>query len=159
MSWNLRRGADRVVRVLAQRVQRIRKRLRAARGATTLGAHAIALTREGRIILVMLRYAPGWRLPGGGRAADEDPVEAALRELREEIGMVSHTGAQLAAQVERRKTRRLDLESIVIVRDVIYRPRKWSWEVERVCEAPLDALPANLAPVTRRWLAAAEELL
>ena len=33
----------------------------------TFGAHALALTPERRIVLVKLRYAPGWRLPGGGR--------------------------------------------------------------------------------------------
>ena len=49
------------------------------------------------MILVKLRYAPGWRLPGGGRADDEDPCEAALRELREEIGMTAHGKARLAA--------------------------------------------------------------
>src|SRR3954470_455052 len=53
------------------------------------GVHAVALTPEGRIVLVKLRYAPGWRLPGGGMQAREDPREAVLRELREEIGMTS----------------------------------------------------------------------
>ena len=56
----------------------------------TLGAHAIALTPNGRLILVKLWYAPGWRMPGGGRDAAEPAADAALRELREEIGMTSH---------------------------------------------------------------------
>ena len=34
----------------------------------TFGAHALALTPERKLILVKLRYASGWRLPGGGRA-------------------------------------------------------------------------------------------
>jgi hypothetical protein len=37
----------------------------------TYGAHAIALTPKRRIVLVKLRYAPGWRVPGGGRKANE----------------------------------------------------------------------------------------
>ena len=51
------------------------------------GVHAVALTPERRIVLVRLRYAPGWRLPGGGLDAGEDLERAALRELREEIGI------------------------------------------------------------------------
>ena len=46
----------------------------------TFGAHALALTPCRKVILVKLRYAPGWRLPGGGRREDEDPREAVLRE-------------------------------------------------------------------------------
>ena len=34
----------------------------------TYGAHAVALTPEGTVVLVRLWYAPGWRLPGGGRS-------------------------------------------------------------------------------------------
>src|SRR3954467_14746374 len=66
----------------------------------TFGAHALALTPEGKAILVRLRYAPGWRLPGGGRAEHEDPRDAVLRELREEIGMTSHGDVRLAAELE-----------------------------------------------------------
>ena len=43
---------------------------------------------------------------------------------------------------------------LVIVADVAYRPHRWSWEVEAVCEAPLDRLPADLSPRARRWLRA-----
>ena len=53
----------------------------------TFGAHALALTPKRKIVLVKLRYAPGWRLPGGGRAKSEDPRDAVLRELREEMGL------------------------------------------------------------------------
>jgi 8-oxo-dGTP pyrophosphatase MutT (NUDIX family) len=51
------------------------------------GAHAVALTPAGRIVLVKLRYAQGWRLPGGRRRKGEAPEVTILRELREEIGM------------------------------------------------------------------------
>ena len=103
------------------------------------GAHAAAFTPDRRIILVKLRYAPGWRLPGGGRGADENLQAAALRELREEIGMTAHGRVEVA-------------RGLVIVEDVAYRPRRWSWEVEAVCEAPLDRLPPDLSPRARRWL-------
>jgi 8-oxo-dGTP pyrophosphatase MutT (NUDIX family) len=118
----------------------------------TFGAHALALTPERKIILVKLRYARGWRLPGGGHRADEDPRDAALRELREEIGMTSHGRVQLAAELEQRPDFKRDLTSLLVVEDVRYRPR-WSWEVERVIEVAPDDLPGDLSPPAQRWIA------
>ena len=40
----------------------------------------------------------------------------------------------------------------MIVEDVRYTPRPWSLEVERVGEFGLDALPADTAPATLRWI-------
>jgi len=120
----------------------------------TFGAHALALTCEGKAILVRLRYARGWRLPGGGRRANEDPRDAVLRELREEIGMTSHGEVTLAAELEELPDFKRDLAALLIVRDVRYRPHRWSWEVEAVCEAPLDRLPADLSPRAATWLEA-----
>jgi len=120
----------------------------------TFGAHGLALTPAGSVVLVKLRYAPGWRLPGGGRRADEDPRDAVLRELREEIGMISHGAVTLAAELEERPDFKRDLAALLIVRDVSYRPHRWSWEVEAICEAPLDRLPADLSPRAATWLEA-----
>ena len=119
----------------------------------TFGVHALALTPQGKVVLVKLRYAPGWRLPGGGRAADEDPREAVLRELREEIGLTSHGAVDAACQLEEEADYKRDLVSLFVVRHVEYRPR-WSWEVEVVMEADLDALPSDLSPRMASWLRA-----
>ena len=105
----------------------------------TFGAHGLALTPEGSVVLVKLRYAPGWRLPG---------------ELREEIGMISHGAVTLAAELEERPDFKRDLAALLIIRDVRYRPHRWSWEVEAICEAPLDRLPADLSPRAATWLEA-----
>jgi ADP-ribose pyrophosphatase YjhB (NUDIX family) len=120
----------------------------------TFGAHALALTPEGKAILVRLRYAPGWRLPGGGRRADEDPRDAVLRELCEEIGMTSHGEVQLAAELEEQPDFKRDLAALFVVSDVRYRPKRWSWEVERIVEADLGALPCDLSPRATAWLEA-----
>ena len=122
----------------------------------TFGAHALALTPGGKVVLVKLRYAPGWRFPGGGRGEREDPSEAVLRELREEIGLVSHGEVRLAAELEDAADYKRDLASLLIVRDVRYRPRRWSWEVEEILEAGLDDLPDGLSPRAERWLKALE---
>ena len=133
---------DRLLRPLANAAYRVvRKR---ARGR--LGVHAIALTPERRVVLVKLRYARGWRLPGGGRGEHEDPCEAGLRELREEIGMTSHGTVRLALPGD---------DELILVTDVEYRPRRWSWEVQDIMERSLDQLPADLSPISQRWLRAA----
>ena len=118
----------------------------------TFGAHALALTPERKLILVKLRYVSGWRLPGGGRRESEDAVSAGLRELREEIGMISYGSARLAAELEQQPHHRRDLVSLLVVEDVRYR-RRWSWEIEEVAETSLDDLPRDLAPVAREWIA------
>jgi 8-oxo-dGTP pyrophosphatase MutT (NUDIX family) len=120
----------------------------------TFGAHAVALTPERKAVLVKLRYAPGWRLPGGGRSAEEKPEDAVLRELREEIGLIAHGQVRLACELRDDIDFKHDLASLLVVEDVRYRPPRWSWEVERVCQADLDALPADMSPRALRWIEA-----
>lgn len=143
---------DRLLRVAAKAAHSLLKAVWFVRRPKTYGAHAVALTPESRLVLVKLRYAPGWRLPGGGRTPNEDPRDAALRELREEIGMISHGEVTLAGELEESVNFKRDTASVVIVRDVKYRAPRWSWEVERVGEADLTKLPEDISPQTCRWL-------
>lgn len=149
---------DRLLRTIATGAYQILRAAWFVRRPRTFGAHALALTPEREVILVKLRYAPGWRLPGGGRDEREDPVEAGLRELREEIGMVSHGNVRKGADIEQRPDLRHDLVSLLVVEDVRYEAR-WSWEIEAVIAVPLDRLPPDLAPVAREWIAALREHL
>jgi 8-oxo-dGTP pyrophosphatase MutT (NUDIX family) len=144
---------DRILRVALRSAHRMLKLGWFLRRPRTFGAHALAFTPGGRIILVKLRYAPGWRLPGGGRSEREDPERAVLRELREEIGMTDHGEVRLACELEEATDFKRDLASLLIVRDVAYTPRKWSWEVEEIMEASLDALPGDLSPRMADWIA------
>jgi ADP-ribose pyrophosphatase YjhB (NUDIX family) len=135
---------DPIVRALLSAGYALVKRRTRARA----GVHAVALTPERRIVLVKLRYAPGWRLPGGGMHAREDPRNAVLRELREEIGM---TGCGAMTEV------RVGGDPLMLVRDVRYTPRRWSWEVEDILEASPQDLPHDLSRIAAHWLAAVRD--
>jgi 8-oxo-dGTP pyrophosphatase MutT (NUDIX family) len=41
----------------------------------------------GRILLVNPNYKPDWDMPGGMAEANESPLDAARREIREELGL------------------------------------------------------------------------
>jgi 8-oxo-dGTP pyrophosphatase MutT (NUDIX family) len=141
-----------ILRALATMLHRLLALGWFVRRPRTFGAHAVALTPERKLILVKLWYAPHWRLPGGGRGAEEPAADAALRELREEIGMTSHGGVDPAGEFEESTDYKRDLSSLAIIRDVEFQPKRWSWEVERVGLFDLDRLPKGLSPQSRRWL-------
>ena len=147
------------LRIAATAAHSFLKALWFVRRPKTFGSHAIALTPDGKLILVKLRYAPGWRVPGGGRPQQEDMVDAALRELREEIGMISHGDVRRARDFQEPTDFKRDTASLVIVRDVRYRPRRWSWEVEQVCETDPRSLPDDMSPQTARWVESLRSLL
>lgn len=144
---------DRLLRIPARLAVAAIRRVKARKGGQNAGAHAIALTESNRIVLVRLRYAPGWRLPGGGRHPDEDPCRAAIRELEEEIGLTCYSEAA-PARAGAPPDGPGPPSSLICVRGVRYRPR-WSLEVERAEDFALDALPDRLSPLHRRWIAQA----
>jgi 8-oxo-dGTP pyrophosphatase MutT (NUDIX family) len=148
------RWTDKALRIALTAAHSLLRLTWLIRRPRTFGAHALVLTPERKLVLVKLRYAPGWRLPGGGRDEHEDPRDAVLRELREEIGMTLHGRVRLAAELEQTPYFKRDLASLLIVEDVRYSPPRWSWEIERVIEAPIDDLPADMAPVAAEWITA-----
>ena len=54
----------------------------------TLGARVVAL-RGDEVMLVKQSYTTGWILPGGGVERGETLLQAAIREVREEAGLVA----------------------------------------------------------------------
>ena len=143
--WKSPSLVDRLVRPLATAFHRLMKEMR--RRPARAGAHAIALTPEREFILVKLRYAAGWRVPGGGRREGEELRDAVLRELREEIGMTSHGTVREAAP------------GLLVVEDVRYRRPRWSWEIESIREAAADDLPTDLSPRSAAWIQAIRDRL
>src|SRR4051794_36656315 len=52
--------------------------------------------QDDRLLLVNPTYKPDWDLPGGMAEANEAPIEAAHRELREELGLTVEIASLLS---------------------------------------------------------------
>lgn len=52
-----------------------------------LGAHAVVVRDDQRVLLLRSRYADTWQLPGGGVSARENLDATVVRECREELGL------------------------------------------------------------------------
>jgi 8-oxo-dGTP pyrophosphatase MutT (NUDIX family) len=116
------------------------------------GVQAIAMTRQGRVVLVKHRYARGWHLPGGGVKKHEDTRVAALRELKEEIGLQSHGEVLALGTFVYHPDYRRSTVALFLVKDVTYRP-PWSLEIEEVRECDPSHLPPGTTAITRARLA------
>lgn len=120
----------------------------------TRGGQAAAFTAAGKVVLVRHSYAPGWRLPGGGVKRSETPEAAALRELREEIGLAGWTAIAHVLDFEHNPDFRRGTGSLFRLDGVDYRPRR-SLEIEEIAEFDPNDLPARATGLTRRLVEAA----
>lgn len=145
----------RPIRYALTTFQAIRRLIWRVTEPQTQGAHGIAFSPSGEIILVRLTYAAGWRLPGGGLKRGETGEAAMLRELKQEIGMTAWGAIRSAVPFSHRPDHKHSHDSLFVIHDVLHSPRRWSLEVEKVGTFPLDGLPDDLAPVTAKMLAAA----
>lgn len=136
----------RLVRTVFTFLNGLRLALRRVTGKGRAGVHAVPLTQGGKVVLVRLTYAPGWRVPGGGCKRGEALEEGMLRELREEIGLLSHGAIERLEDLRAGAEEAADGSAFFVVRDVVYRPRR-SLEVEEVREFD----PARLPDDTTRW--------
>lgn len=52
-----------------------------------VASKVIIKSTAGNVLLVQPNYKPGWQFPGGGVNVGESPEDAAVREIREELGI------------------------------------------------------------------------
>jgi 8-oxo-dGTP pyrophosphatase MutT (NUDIX family) len=144
----------RLIRAAVTSLQQVRKIVWFFTRVRSYGVHAAPFTPEGKVVLVWLTYADGWRCPGGGRREREAPDDAVLRELREEIGLTAHGALRLLGCREDRPDFRRDTSHLFLISDVRYRALQ-NLEIERVAEFDPLALPPETTALTRRHVALA----
>ena len=74
----------------------------------SVGALALVRADDGSLLLVRHTYKSGWGVPGGLVKAGEHPVDAVVREAREEVGVAVEVTGEPAVVVDP-PTRRVDV--------------------------------------------------
>lgn len=117
----------------------------------TVGVFAAIFDEDRRILGVHRAYPPfNWTLPGGRVEAGESPIEALLREVREETGFVVEAGEFIGVYAAPFKDDLvLFFECAVVSRD------GWTpdGEIAEVGFLSADGLPTDLSPRTAARIA------
>lgn len=122
----------------------------------TIGARAVLVDGQGKVLLVRHTYSSLWYLPGGGVEKGEGPAAGLLRELREEVGVEA---AVIDGLVGVYHSRREHKDDYVIVYCVTLTPeqagcvRVCSPEIAEVGFFAPTQLPEQTSPATRRRIA------
>lgn len=121
--------------------------------AVTLGVRVVVLDEAGRVLLVRHSYTPGWYLPGGGVDRGETAEAAAVRETREEAGVLCGERPRLHGLFHNARLPRDHVACYVVRRFDLVPNAAADWEIAESGFFALDALPAGTTAATRRRLA------
>lgn len=125
------------------------------RRPVTLGVRGAVFDEAARkIFLIRHTYVPGWQFPGGGVERGESAEEALRRELEEEGNI--RVGAEpklVSFHFNRQASPRDHVAFYLVTAYAQASPKLPDREVAEAGFFPLDALPADTTPATRRRLA------
>ena len=106
------------------------------------------------VFLIRHTYVPGWQLPGGGVETGETAMQALARELAEEGNIEIGAPPALRSIHLNRQASRRDHVALYLITDFRQAgPKLPDVEIAEAGFFPLDALPPETTPATRRRLA------
>lgn len=124
----------------------------------TLGTRTLVIRGEPQqVLLVRHSYAPGWLLPGGGVERGETLVQSAIRELREEAGIIAGEEPALHGVFLNDAQFPGDHVACFVLRRFREEAFSPNGEIAEARFFPLAALPDGTTPGTRRRIAEVTE--
>lgn len=120
-----------------------------------MGAGALLLDGDGRVLLVEPTYKDSWEIPGGVVEAGESPYAAVVRELKEELGLLVRPGRLLLTDWMPPRPERTEglmmvfdggvlmPEQVAQIRLPAEELRSWAWCTEREAVARLSGVLAR----------------
>lgn len=114
----------------------------------TIGARGLVI-KDDQILLITHTYQKGWCTIGGGVNRGESPLQAAVRELYEEAGVIVQGKPELFGVYHNTKDYRDDYVTLYVIKDFLIEDVKSS-EIAEKRWFPLSQLPEDTTPATRR---------
>ena len=118
-------------------------------GLQTLGVR-ILVVRQNLILLVKHTYTPGWYLPGGTIEKNESALQAAVREINEEVGIIPKTPPTLFGFYHNPSYGRDDYVATYLCEDFTENPKVPCHEIAELKWFDVDNLPEDISPGTQR---------
>jgi ADP-ribose pyrophosphatase YjhB (NUDIX family) len=122
-------------------------------GASTVGVRTLVINKAGEILLVKHTYMKGWHFPGGGVFPGEPAKIAAIRELREESGLLALGHLELFGVYYHQVMRVNDYIALYIVKEFSEMDIPLGGEIASVKWFPLENLPKDITRGTRARIA------
>jgi 8-oxo-dGTP pyrophosphatase MutT (NUDIX family) len=114
----------------------------------------VVIVNEDKILLIKNTYGYGWTLPGGGIKTSEEPEQAAIREVFEEVGI---TIAEII-EVDIFTTNHQHKKDTIYAYCTKVQSQEYSldtFEIETACWFKLNNLP-KVGPITKKIITAYE---
>ncbi len=131
----------------------IRRKLQLLLNTSTIGVKALIINEHKEVMLIEHTYMQGWHLPGGGVHPDETPLEAIIREVKEETGIMVNEPPTLFAIYRHKIFGASDYPLLYVVNDFSNGTFTPTSEIKQAKWFPLNNLPKETSESTHARIA------